>query len=86
MDEFIPVSPNGEPASCLEDFRKFSVKKLQEISKHYNENMSGKKRDLLMRTLAIFLWSQYLPSDSFMDHTTCWTYEAVFSRELSNAI
>ena len=25
-------------------------------------------------------------TDSFMDHTTCCTYTAVFSRELSNAI
>ena len=45
-----------------------------------------------MRTFSIFshcqpkLQSQQLPSDSFMDHTTCCTYKAVFSRELSNAI
>ena len=51
-----------------------------------------KKADLLMRTFAIFsrcqpkLQSQQLPSDLFMDHTTCCTYKAVFSRELSNTI
>ena len=43
-----------------------------------------KKANLLMRTSAIFsrcqpkLQSQQLPSDSFMDHTTCCTYKAVF--------
>ena len=92
MDEFILVCPNGKPASCVEDLRKFSVKELQGILKHYHENISGKKADLLMRTFAIFsrcqptLRSQQLLSDSFMDHTTCCTYKAVFSRELSNAI
>ena len=92
MDEFISVCPNGKPASCLEDLRKFSVKELQGILKHYHENVSGKKADLLMRTFAIFsrcqpkLQPQQLPSDSFMDHTTCCAYKAVFSCELSNAI
>ena len=49
------------------------------------------KADLLMKTFAIFcrfqpkLQSQKLPSDSFMDHTTCCTYETAFSQELSNA-
>ena len=49
------------------------------------------KADLLMKAFAIFcrfqpkLQSQKLPSDSFMDHTTCCTYETVFSSELSNA-
>ena len=53
---------------------------------------SGEKADLLMITFAIFcrfqlkLQSQQLPSNSFMDHTTCYTYKAVISRELSNAI
>lgn len=32
------------------------------------------------------LQSQQLPSDPFMDHTTCCIYKDVFSRELSNAI
>ena len=92
MDEFISVCPDGKPALCLEDFRKFSVKELQGILKHYHENISEKKADLLMRTFAIFsrcqpkLQSQQLPSDSFTDNTICFTYKAVFSRELSNAI
>ena len=92
MDEFISVCPKVKPASCLEDFRKFSVKKLQEILKHCHENILGKTADLLMRTFAIFccfepkLHSQQLPIDSFMDHTICCTYNAVFSREFSNTI
>ena len=79
MDEFIPVSPNGKPALCLEDLRKFSVKELQGKLKHYHENISEKKTDLLMRIFVIFccyqpkLQSQQLPSDSLMDHTTCCT-------------
>ena len=32
------------------------------------------------------LQSQQLPSDPFMDHTTCCIYKDVFSRELFNAI
>ena len=32
------------------------------------------------------LQSQQLPSDPFLDHTTCCIYKDVFSRELSNAI
>ena len=45
-----------------------------------------------MKTFTIFcrfqpmLQSQQSPLDSFMDHTTCCAYNAVFSRELSNAI
>ena len=45
-----------------------------------------------MRTFAIFsccqpkLQSQKLQLDSFMDHTTCCNYKAVFSHYLSNAI
>ena len=68
------------------------MKELQGIVKHCHENISGKKADLLMRTSAIFshcqqkLQSQQLSSDSFMDHTTCCTYKAVFSCELSNTI
>ena len=92
MDEFISVCPDGKPASCLEDFRKVSVKELQGILKHYHENISGKKAGLEMRTFAIFsccqpkLQSQQLPSDPFMDHTNCCTYKAVVSRELSNVM
>ena len=92
MDKFISISPNGKPASSLEDFRQFSVKELQGILKHYHENISGKKADLLMRIFAIFchfqpkLQSQQLPLDLFVDHTTCCTYKAVLSCELSNAI
>ena len=77
MDGFISVCLDGKPTSCFEDFRNFSVKELQGILKHYHENISGKKADLLMRTFAIF---------SRCYHTTCCTYKAVFSRELSNAI
>ena len=92
MDEFISVCPNAKPASCLENFRKFSANELQGILKQYHENIPRKKADLLMRTFAIFccvqpkLQSQKLPSDSFMYHTTCCSYKAVFSCELSNAI
>ena len=50
MDEFISVGPNGKPAWCLEDLRKFSLIKRQGILKYYHENMSGKKTDLLTRT------------------------------------
>ena len=45
-----------------------------------------------MRTFAIFglfqpkLQSLQLPSDSFIDYTTCCTYKTVFSCDLSNAI
>ena len=84
MDAFISVCPDGKPPSCLEYLRKFSGKELQGILKHYHENISGEKADLLMRTFAIFshcqpkLQSQQLPSDSFLDHTTCCTYKAVF--------
>ena len=84
MDAFISVCPDGKPPSCLEYLRKFSGKELQGILKHYHENISGEKADLLMRTFAIFshcqpkLQSQQLPSDSFLDHTACCTYKAVF--------
>ena len=92
MDEFISVCPNGKPASCLEDLRKFSVKELQRILKFYHENIFGKKADLLMKAFPISsrcqpkLQSLQLPSGSFVDHNTCCNYKAVFSRELSNAI
>ena len=59
MDELISVCPNGKPASCLEDFRKFLVKELSGILKHYNENISGKKADLLMLTFNIELSPLY---------------------------
>ena len=45
-----------------------------------------------MRNFFIFyrfqsnLQSRQLLLDSYMDHNTCCTYEAAFSRELSNAI
>ena len=84
MDAFISVCPDRKPPSCLEYLRKFSGKELQGILKHYHENISGEKADLLMRTFAIFshcqpkLQSQQLPSDSFLDHTTCCTYKTVF--------
>ena len=45
-----------------------------------------------MRNFFIFyrfqsnLQSQQLLLDSYMDHNTCRTYKAAFSRELSNAI
>ena len=89
MDKFISVCPNEKPASCLERFRKFPVKELQEILKHYRENILGKKVDHLMKIFTIFcrfqpkLQTQQLPSDSFMDHTICFTYKVAFSRELS---
>ena len=90
--EFISVCPNGKQASCLENFRKFSVKALQGILKHCHEKISGKKEDLLMKIFVIFcrcqpkLQSQQLPSDSFMDHTTYCTFKILFSCILSNAI
>ena len=64
------------------------MKKLQGIAKHYNENI-GKKSDALMRNFAIFccfqpkLYSQLLPSDSFMDHTTFSIYKTFFTCEIS---
>ena len=88
MEEFISICLNGKPASWLEYFRKFSVKELPGILKHYNENISGKKLDLLMRNFAIScrfkpkLQSQQLLSDSFTDHATCCTYKAVSSHEI----
>ena len=83
LDEFISVYPNEKPASCLECFRKFSVKELQGILKHYHVNISGKKADLVMRTFAIFCLFQ--PKLN-LDHTTCCTYRAGFSCKFSNAI
>ena len=44
MDEFTSVCPYGKPATCLEDFRKFSVKDFQGILKHYNENIRKKSK------------------------------------------
>ena len=54
MGEFFSVFPHGKPASCVEDFEKFSASNNIEA---YNENISGKKADLLMRTLTILVVS-----------------------------
>ena len=53
MDKFISISPNGKLASCL-DFRKHLKKELPGILKYYNENISGNKTYLLMRTYVVF--------------------------------
>ena len=50
-DEFISVCPNGKSSSCLEKLRKFSVKELQGILKHYYENISGKKQTFWWKPL-----------------------------------
>ena len=55
MDEFIPVSPNGKLALCIEDLRKFSVKELQGKLKHYHENISEKKNRPSDENLCHFL-------------------------------
>ena len=67
MNEFFSVFPNGKPASCLEDLKKFSVKELL-----------GKKGPLPFFVVNNQSQSQQLPLDSFMDHTTCCTYKAAF--------
>ena len=71
MDEFISVCPNGKPASSL-DFRKFSVKGFREILKHYNENISGKKIGLQMRTFAIFCFQTKLQSQQLLSDLLLW--------------
>ena len=74
---------NRKPASYLEDLRKFSVKDLQGILKHYHENISEKMQTFWWEPFTIFgrcqpkLQSQQLPSDSFMDHTTSCTYTLI---------
>ena len=53
MVKFISIGPYGKLASCL-GFRKHLVKELPGILKHYNENISGNKTYLLMRTCVVF--------------------------------
>ena len=55
MAKFISVYPNRNPESWLKNVLKISLKELQGILKHYHENTSGKKANLLMRTL-VFLF------------------------------
>ena len=54
MDGFILVCPNRKQTSCLENLRKFSVKELSGMLKYCNENISGKRENLLMGTFTTF--------------------------------
>ena len=51
--EFILVCPNEKPSWCLKDFRKFSVKEIQEILKHYSLNSCHQMRLWIVLLIAL---------------------------------
>ena len=81
MDDFFSVFPNGKPASCLEDLKKFSVKELL-----------GKKQTFWWGPLPFFVVNNQSHSLNNCHQIHLWIIQLValiklfFSRQLSNPI